>query len=233
MDLSKISKTIIYRPYSTLVTATVAYMVTGSFEAGAIIGSIDAIVKIFTYYVFDLFWDKITKKQYRTSLLLLTGMSSAGKTTIARSILKKLQSEGKSAMIIDGDEIRDVFKNTGFDKESRIKHGKDVGKMAVYLQSQGIIPIVSLIYPYAESRDYTRSISEDFVEIYVSTPLKICEQRDVKGLYKKARSGEIKDFTGISKNSPYETPVAPELTFDTSIESLDKIVKDILNHIKK
>ena len=148
-------------------------------------------------------------------------------------MLEKLQSEGHSAMILDGDEIRDIFKNNGFDKEARVKHNQDVGKMAVYLQSQGIIPIVSLISPYAEARDYVRSVSKDFTEIYVNTPLSICEKRDVKGLYKKVRNGEIKDFTGVHASAPYEIPKNPDISLTTEGFSVDDCVNIILKHIRK
>lgn len=183
--------------------------------------------------MFDLVWNKLTNKNYKNSVLFFTGLPSSGKTTIAKSLIEKIKSEGYSVMLLDGDEIRDIFKNTGFDKEARIKHNQDVGKMAVYLQSQGIIPIVSLISPYAEARDYVRSISKDFVEIYVNTPLSICEQRDVKGLYKKARNGEIKDFTGVHDSAPYEVPKSPEITLDTEILNVDDCVNHILKYIKK
>jgi len=223
-------KSVIYRLYAFIITFIVAFLVTGNIELSATIGVIENIFKIATYYWFDILWDKFTKTKYRTSMLFFTGLSGAGKTTIAKSILKRLQDEGHSAMLLDGDEIRDIFKNYGFDKEARIKHNQDVGKMAVYLQSQGIIPIVSLISPYAEARDYIRSISNDFTEIYVNTTIEECEKRDVKGLYKKVRSGEIKDFTGIHASAPYEVPKNPELIIDTEVLP---DVNDCVNHILK
>jgi len=233
IDYKKFLKSTTYRFYSMIVTVIVSYITTGNWILAATIGFADSSVKILTYYGFETLWDKITRKKYRTSLLWMTGLSGSGKTTISKVLIKKLKAEGCSAMILDGDEIRDIFKNSGFDKEARVKHGKDVGKMAVYLQSQGIVPIISLISPYAETRDYVRSISDDFTEIYINTPLSVCEQRDVKGLYKKARNGEIKDFTGIHDSAPYEAPIAPELTIDTQNASIDDCVKQILKHIRK
>lgn len=226
-------KSIIYRVYAFVITFMVAFVVTGNIELSVTIGVIENVFKILTYYWFDVLWDKFTKTKYRTSMLFFTGFSGSGKTTIAKELLKKLQSEGHSAMILDGDEIRDIFKINGFDKEARIKHNQDVGKMAVYLQSQGIIPIVSLISPYAEARDYVRSISKDFTEIYVDTPLSVCEQRDVKGLYKKARNGEIKDFTGIHASAPYEAPKSPEIAMNTENLSISDCVSMVLKHIKR
>ncbi len=233
INTKKIIKSTVYRIYSMTVTMIVSFITTGNWMLAATIGLADSSVKILTYYGFETIWDKFTKTNYTTSLIYMTGLSGSGKTTIAKNLLKKLQEQGHSAMILDGDEIRDIFKNNGFDKDSRIKHGKDVGKMAVYLQSQGIIPIVSLISPYAESRDYVRSISKDFLEVYVSTPLSVCEARDVKGLYKKVRSGEIKDFTGIHDSAPYEIPESPELTINTEGLEVDNCVNQILKLIKK
>lgn len=233
IDKKNMLKSIIYRFYSFIVTFIVSFILTGDIKLSIMLGVAENIIKIFTYYWFDIMWYKFTKKNFKTSILWFTGLSSSGKTTIAKETLVQLQKEGHAAMLLDGDEIRDVFKNYGFDKVARIKHNQDVGKMAVYLQSQGIIPIVSLISPYAEARDYIRSISNDFVEIYVDTPLSVCETRDVKGLYKKARSGEIKDFTGIHESSPYEAPLTPELLIDTQKFNADDCAKQILNYIKK
>ena len=179
-----------------------------------------------------MIWDKCSKKKYRVSILFFTGLSGSGKTTIAKEVLFKLKEEGHPVMLLDGDEIRDIFKNNGFDKESRLKHINDVAKMAVYLQKQGIIPIVSLISPYQEARDNARKLTNDFTEIYVDTPLSVCEGRDVKGLYKKARAGEIKDFTGIHPTAPYEIPRNPEILIDTTL-SVDECVEKILKQIRK
>jgi len=232
-DKKNMTKSVIYRLYAFIITFIVAFVVTGNVELSATIGVVENTFKILTYYWFDILWDKFTKTKYRTSLIWMTGLSGAGKTTMAKALVEKLQSQGHSAMILDGDEIRDIFKNNGFDKEARVKHNQDVGKMAVYLQSQGIIPIVSLISPYAEARDYVRGISKDFTEVHVSTSIKECERRDVKGLYKKVRNGEIKDFTGIHDSAPYEAPKNPEITIDTEILNVDDCVNHILKYIKK
>lgn len=233
LDKKSMLKSVVYRVYAFLITFLTTLLLTGNLELSITLGLVENAFKIITYYWFDIFWNKLTSKKYRTSLIWMTGLSGAGKTTIAKALVEKLQSEGHSAMVLDGDEIRDIFKNNGFTKKDRIKHNQDVGKMAVYLQSQGIIPIISLISPYAEARDYVRSISKDFTEVYVNTPLSVCEQRDVKGLYAKVRTGEIKSFTGIHKSAPYEVPKNPELTIQTITYSVEECVNKILNYIKK
>lgn len=226
-------KSIVYRIYSFVITFLTAYFITGDIKLSAAIGVVENVFKILTYYWFDVVWDKFTKKKYKNSVLWFTGLSGSGKTTIAKKLVAKLQSEGQPAMLLDGDEIRDIFKNNGFDKESRMRHINDVAKMAVYLQKQGIIPIVSLISPYEESRDNARKLTNQFTEIYINTPLDVCEKRDVKGLYAKARSGEINNFTGIHESAPYEEPKNPEIKLDTTNLDIDFCVNEILKKIKK
>lgn len=233
IDKKNMIKSIVYRLYSFLVTFVVALVITGDAKLSAALGVVENFFKIATYYWFDIIWDKFTKKQYRASVLWFTGLSGSGKTTIAKEVLAQLKKEGHNAMLLDGDEIRDIFKNYGFDKASRLKHINDVAKMAVYLQKQGVIPIVSLISPFEEAREAARTISPDFTEIYIDTPLDVCEKRDVKGLYAKARSGEIKDFTGVHDTAPYEVPKNPDLKLSTEGVEVDACVKQILKHIRK
>lgn len=226
-------KSLIYRVYAFVITFVVSWIITGNTGLSLTIGVVENIFKITTYYWFDEMWAKFTKKKYKNSVLFFTGLSGSGKTTISKEVLKKLQQEGYPAMLLDGDEIRDIFKNYGFDKTARLKHINDVAKMAAFLQKQGIIPIVSLISPYEEARTQARNISADFTEIYVSTPLAVCEKRDVKGLYAKARNGEIKDFTGVHETAPYEIPKEPDIIIKTENVSIDFCVKQVLKHIRK
>lgn len=226
-------KSIIYRVYSFIIAFVVTFIFTGNLELSFTIGIVENAVKILTYYFFDIIWDKVTKNKYRNSIVFFTGLSGAGKTTIAKALIEKLRKSGHQAMLLDGDEIRDIFKNYGFDKEARLKHIADISKMAAFLQKQGIIPIVSLISPYEEARQHARSLTKDFTEVYVSTSLTECEIRDVKGLYAKARSGEIKDFTGIHTTAPYEAPVNPDITLDTAKVDIDYCVNTILKKIRK
>lgn len=169
-------------------------------------------------------------EKYKPCVIWLTGLSGSGKTTIANAVSAHLQLEGKKIIILDGDDIRNFFK-IGFDKQSRIEHNINIGKMASLFESQGFIVIVSLISPYMEARNKCREMAKSFFEIYIATSLEVCEQRDVKGLYRKARLGEIKEFTGI--DSPYEIPINPDIYFNTSNTSIEESVNLILNKIKK
>jgi adenylylsulfate kinase len=127
---------------------------------------------------------------------------------------------------IDGDALREVFPNTGFTRAEREEHLRRTGYMASRLAAHGVTVVASFVSPYRESRDFIRRHCRKFVEIYVATPLDECERRDVKGLYARARRGEIKNFTGI--DDPYETPENPELTLDTRALSVEECVARVL-----
>jgi adenylylsulfate kinase len=144
----------------------------------------------------------------------LTGLPSAGKTTIAKELLGPLRTSGWFAELLDGDEVRKgLSSDLGFDRKSREAHAGRVAFVAKVLARNGAIPIVALISPYRSSRARARDEIGRFVEVYVNTPINVCEQRDVKGLYKKARAGEIKDMTGV--DDPYEPPEHPDIVVDT------------------
>ena len=144
----------------------------------------------------------------------LTGLPSAGKTTIAKELLGPLRASGWFTELLDGDEVRKgLSADLGFDRKSRESHAGRVAFVAKVLTRNGAIPIVALISPYRSSRARAREEIGRFVEVYVSTPIEVCEQRDVKGLYKRARAGEIKDMTGV--DDPYEAPEHPDIVVDT------------------
>jgi adenylylsulfate kinase len=163
-------------------------------------------------------------------VLWFTGLSGSGKSTLADKVWIELKNHHKIEQL-DGDIVRDIFPKTGFSEEERNEHIKRIGFLASILERNEVSVIASFISPFAESRDFVRNRCKNFVEIYVSTCLKKCESRDVKGLYQKARKGEITDFTGI--DSPYEIPQNPELIIDTESLSIDESVKIILNYIKE
>lgn len=142
-----------------------------------------------------------------------TGLSGAGKSTIARAVCDRLLAAGAEVEYLDGDSIRSVFPQTGYSKPERDAHVKRVGFLASRLEQHGVFVVCALISPYAESRQFVRGLCRRFVEVHISTPLDECERRDVKGLYHRARLGEIANFTGLDE--PYEPPAAPELRIDT------------------
>ena len=160
----------------------------------------------------------------------LTGLSSAGKTTLSRAVSERLWARGHRVELLDGDEVREhLSRGLGFSKEDRNENVRRIGFVAEMLARHGVIAIVAAISPYREARDELRSRSSNFLEVYVNASLKVCEQRDVKGLYRKARSGEIPHFTGI--DDPYEPPLGPDVECrtdrETIVESAEKIVDAI------
>ena len=169
---------------------------------------------------------------HKGQVLWLTGLSGSGKSTIANALEKQLYAEGKKTYVLDGDNIRHgLNKDLGFTDKDRVENIRRVAEVAKLMCDAGLIVITAFISPFRAEREMARSLfqSGEYKEIFISTPLKIAEQRDPKGLYKKARSGEIPNFTGI--NSPYEKPIKPELTIDTSKTSITQSVKKILEII--
>jgi len=156
----------------------------------------------------------MVRKAAQGFCIWLTGLPSAGKTTIAKHLVPRLRELGHNVELLDGDEVRKgLSADLGFDRKSRETHAARVTFVAKVLARNGAIPIVALISPYRSSRARARTDIDRFVEVYVSTPIEVCEERDVKGLYKRARAGEVKEMTGV--DDPYEPPESPEIVVDT------------------
>jgi adenylylsulfate kinase len=152
----------------------------------------------------------------------LTGLPSAGKTTIARAVEKRLLDEGRKVEVLDGDVVRThLTKGLGFTREDRDENVRRIGFVANLLSRNGVVVLASVISPYRAIRDELRELHDGrFVEVYVSTPVEVCSERDVKGLYAKQRAGEITGLTGV--DDPYEPPLAPEVTIPTQELSVDE-----------
>ncbi len=171
---------------------------------------------------------------HKACTVWLTGLSGSGKSTIAVDLEKRLWERGIRAYILDGDNIRHgLNKNLGFSPEDRTENIRRIGEVAKLFTEAGVVALTAFISPYRADRDQVRKIMADgdFVEVHVDCPVEVCEQRDVKGLYKKARAGEIKEFTGIS--APYEAPEKPELTINTAGQSVEESAKQILAYLEK
>ncbi|MGA3021880.1 MAG: adenylyl-sulfate kinase [Thermoplasmata archaeon] len=161
----------------------------------------------------------------------MTGLPSSGKTTIGRELAAQLRERGLQVELLDGDEIRKgLSADLGFDRVSRETHAHRVAFVAKLLARNRAIPIVTLISPYRSSRARARSEIGRFVEVYISTPIEVCEQRDVKGLYRKARAGELRDMTGV--DDPYEPPEQPEITVNTVGVSVVDAAKAIMKSLE-
>ncbi|MDI9640835.1 adenylyl-sulfate kinase [Oscillatoria amoena NRMC-F 0135] len=162
--------------------------------------------------------------------LWFTGLSGAGKTTLCQAVAEVLRSQGYQLEVLDGDTVRqNLCKDLGFSKADRDENIRRIGWLSQLLTRNGAIVLVSAISPYREIRNEVRQSIEQFIEIYVNAPLEVCESRDVKGLYQKARAGIIKDFTGI--DDPYEPPLNPDVECQTHLESISHCVVKILNKL--
>jgi adenylylsulfate kinase len=178
--------------------------------------------------------DRVNLLNQKGVTIWLTGLSGSGKSTIAVELEHALVENRHQAYILDGDNIRHgLNKNLGFSPEDRTENIRRIGEVAKLFTDAGIITITAFISPYREDRDAVRRLLSDgeFIEVYVKCPLDVCEERDTKGLYKKARAGEVKDFTGIS--APYEEPLNPELTIDSSKLTVEESTRAVLNYLEE
>lgn len=174
------------------------------------------------------------QKSQKPRLIWFTGLSGSGKSSIANILEKKLQSMGRHTITLDGDNIRHgLNRDLGFTKADRVENIRRVGETSKLMVDAGLICISSFISPFSSEREMVRNLMEDeeFVEVFVDTPLEVCESRDVKGLYAKARSGELPNFTGIS--SPYEAPENPEIRIDTTKLSAEEAADLIIDYLSR
>ena len=185
--------------------------------------------------IYDQLLDRSTREErlkQKAKVFWFTGLSGSGKSTVAKNLEKKLFSEGFFIQVLDGDNIRDgINNNLGFTLEDRQENIRRISEVAKLYLNSGVITLNSFISPTKAIRNFAREIigADNFVEIYINAPIEVCEQRDVKGLYKKARKGEIKGFTGI--DSPYEAPENPALEIRTDLMSVEEAVEKIYHHI--
>ncbi len=188
----------------------------------------------------DIVWHSATvtrerrqiQNNHRGAIVWFTGLSGAGKSTLAHQVEEKLHQMGCRTFVLDGDNVRHGLCNDlGFTDEDRVENIRRIGEVAKLFMEAGVIVLTAFISPFRSDRDRVRLLVEkgDFIEVYCNTPIEVCEKRDVKGLYKKARRGEISDFTGIS--SPYEAPENPEISVLTGEASLEDCVESIIREM--
>jgi adenylylsulfate kinase len=189
----------------------------------------------------DIIWHtgkiskKLRQKEYghKSAILWFTGLSGSGKSTIAVEIEERLFKQGIKTYRLDGDNIRfGLNQDLGFSKGDRTENIRRIGEVSKLFVDAGIFILASFISPYANDREMVRSLFDDdeFIEVYVKCDLAICEKRDPKGLYKKARNGEIQGFTGIE--DPYEEPLNPEIIVETDTMTLEECVEKIIQYLK-
>jgi adenylylsulfate kinase len=178
--------------------------------------------------------DRQTQNGHRSAILWFTGLSGSGKSTLAHAVEDRLHHLGIRTFVFDGDNVRHgLCSDLGFSAADRTENIRRIGEMAKLFLDAGVISLTAFISPFRADRDRVKQLvaPEDFLEIYCNCALEICEQRDVKGLYQRARQGEIKDFTGIS--SPYEAPVEPALSVATGTANLEDCVDQVLTLLRE
>lgn len=177
--------------------------------------------------------ERCAQKNQRPCVLWFTGLSGAGKSTLANAVEALLYQKQHHSYLLDGDNIRHgLNKGLGFSDADRVENIRRIGEVAKLMADAGLITLTAFISPFRADRDLVRALfnGDEFIEIYVEAPLEVCEQRDPKGLYKKARAGEIKNFTGI--DSRYEEPLSPELSINTAQSSLEECAEQVVNYLE-
>jgi adenylylsulfate kinase len=167
---------------------------------------------------------------HRGAIIWFTGLSGSGKSTLAHAVEESLHQRGCRTFVLDGDNVRHgLCSDLEFSAQDRQENVRRIGEVAKLFMEAGVIVLTAFISPYRADRERVRGMVEhgDFIEIYCDTPIEVCETRDVKGLYKKARAGQVSEFTGIS--APYEVPDCPELTIETGSKQLDECVQQVIN----
>lgn len=228
-----IVKAVAWRVLATVTTGLVVFLFTGRVRLAVAVGGVEALAKMALYFVHERLWDRIPfgKKPVTPCVLWFTGLSAAGKSTLADRVHRYLLDRGVNAERLDGDTVRSIFPNTGFSKEDRDSHVRRIGFLAATLERNGVFVVSSFISPYRDARAFVRGQCRRFVEIYVKASLATCERRDPKGLYRRARAGEIRNFTGV--DDPYEEPQSPELTVDTDALSEEESFRQIRAYLER
>jgi len=226
-------KSISWRILATLTTITLVYIFIGDFTIAISVGGIEVFLKMVVYFLHERAWDKIKfgRHEIQPFVVWLTGLARSGKSAIGTELSEALRGKGLKVEHLDGHSVRNLFPQTGFTRNEVNRHIKRVGYLASKLENQGVFVVASFLSPYKESRKFVQDNCKNFIEVHISTPADVCEANDNKGIYKKAKNGEIINFPGI--NIEYEKPENPDLEIDTTNISNKDAATKIFNHLKK
>ena len=232
-NLRSFAKAVSHRVLNTLATIALVYLFTGQIAAALGVGATEVVVKFILFYANERVWDKITfgKNQKASFVIWFTGLPFSGKSLLADDVFENLKKKGMPVQRLNGDDVKTLFPLQGFTREERNVYLKRMGYFASILQKNGVIVIASFISPFEASRRYNRENIERYIEVYVSTPLKECKNRDPWGLYEKAKKGELSHFIGVHEK--YEKPGNPDIEVDLSKLSIKEASKSIMKYIAK
>jgi len=232
-NIRSIVKGVTWRVVATGTTMAIVYLFFGNLELAVATGVLETVAKVALYWGHEKIWQKINwgRKKIEPFNLWFTGLPLSGKTTIADKVYEKLQKLDIPIERIDSKDVRELFLDVGFTREERIRHIKRVGHLVQKLQKHSVSTVCSFVSPYREARKAIREMVKNNIVVYVKANVETCKKRDYKGVYEKALSGEIKNFTGIS--DVYEEPQHAELVIDTEKMSPDEAAEIIVKHIKK
>ncbi len=232
-NLRSFTKAASNRFTNSLATVALVYLFTDQLEAALQVGLTEIVVKFALFYAHERVWNNINfgKKQREPFILWFTGLPFSGKKVLADIIYERLKKKGIKIQRLDGDDVKTLFPLGGFTRKERDAYLKRMGYFASILEKNGVTVIASFISPFIESRKYNRDISQNYIEVYVSTPIEECKKNDEWGLYKKAERNEIRNFIGVHEK--YEVPVKPEVTVDLSKNPPSEAVKSIMKHLYK
>jgi adenylylsulfate kinase len=227
------AKAISWRIFGTLVTAALVFVFTRQLVLSLTVGAVEFFSKIGLFWLHERLWDRLAwgKQRVAPAVLWFTGLPAAGKSTVADWVAGQLAARGLPVERLDGDAVRQIFPETGYTHDEREAHLRRIGYLASKLEAHGVFVVGSFVSPYVASRRFIRELCRSFVEVYVSTPLEECERRDPKGLYARARRGEISNFTGIS--DPYEAPGSPEVSIDTTHLTVEAAGTEVLRALAR
>ena len=228
-----ILKAISWRTVATITTAVLVFIFTGQFALALTIGLLEVFAKMGLYFFHERLWQKISfgKKEIPSFVLWFTGLPASGKKALADTVYQQLVQDKLKVERLDSLDVRPLFPETGFSPEEVNRHVKRAGHLCAMLEKNGIIVVASFVSPYRQSRVFARERAANFIEVYMKTTVAACEQRDTKGHYAKARSGEYQNFPGV--DIEYEEPVNPEIVIDVDSLTLEESAELIVHYLKK
>ena len=228
-----IVKGISWRAVATTTTIIIIYVFFGRLDLAIAAGVIETFLKVGLYWAHERAWFKVTwgRKKIEPFNLWFTGLPLSGKTTIADKVYEELEKLQIPIERIDSKDIRELIPDIGYSRDDRNRHMHRIGNLIRTLQNNSISTVASFVSPYKESRKAIREMVKNNIVVYVKADVETCKERDYKGVYKKALSGELRNFSGV--NDVYEEPKRAEITIDTDTMSADEAVKIIVKYVKK